>query len=289
MVAARREIGACSVGGGLTSERVCGRCADRASACYGSEMNASRSGLQALALTGVALSLTFGCKSAVPPAGDAGGGGACSVIVGVGVACAPGQTCVQRSTTTTACIALDAAPVGEGERCASDAACLPGHVCLAPSPIDPDVRMCLRNCRFAERDCPRDGAACVYEREVPGGASPVGACTIGCDPIARTGCATDFTCHATTVQHSATSPVTVANGTAITICAVPAPTLLTDGEVCGGHRECMPGSSCIASGAGAPRTCRRLCDDAHPCGGGAACGPIGTGLTIAGRVVGVCP
>jgi len=169
--------------------------------------------------------------------------------------CMPGEKCVHTNDDDLARCALADGAELENEPCQltthSDT-CAPGLICTRL--LEGDALRCYRYCDGAG-SCGAD-ASCMY-----GLGADASVCSLPCDPFndpckAGLYCATYF--ETSTLFYTCTTE--------------PDTTLGALGDSCEELADCGAGLVCLNDSYG-DATCRRLCNDAHPCAGG-PCAPM---------------
>ncbi|MCB9595691.1 MAG: hypothetical protein H6719_23415 [Sandaracinaceae bacterium] len=176
---------------------------------------------------------------------DAGGydAGSCvpCQLVSPQCGCPAGQMCTWPSPTTSddrVCRPIGAA--GTGEACAVHEDCTTGHICLNIA----GEGQCLEFCD-SSADCV-DESVCISI----GTGTPVGGCSIPCNPATNTGCGPGLVCTAATVRDFPSG-----TNTWWTLCVPPGG--LAEGDTCSGG-GCGPGLVCTNT------KCIHFCDTAAP-------------------------
>lgn len=174
--------------------------------------------------------------------------------------------------TLTACIPSGSLAEGSpctrmGGRVGADD-CGAGLFCANTGQPDLAMRVCQRLCS-SEADC-ASGERCLWLGSTP----PAGVCTPGC-VLGGSDCPTGNTCRAaTSLTAGAPSP----SARYATFCHQTGSGAM--GDACDDPTQCGANLTCPLDGDSTTvaHTCQPLCDDAHPCAGGATCVPF-RGLT----------
>lgn len=216
----------------------------------------------------------------VTDGGTPADGGTCAVspcaIVAPQCGCTGTQACYPNGT---AHVCAPAGTATEGASCTNMNDCAAGLGCLNIAQSGARFGVCERFCN-GDGDCQGTGSMCVHTVTDPSGATVATVCSLACDPIAQTGCASGAEC--VIAAKSSGSSVF------FTDCVAPVGTA-TQGQSCTGIASCAPGYAC----AGSPSTCMKYCTapgqaGAGGCSASQTCYALGGGVTIGGTNYGVC-
>ncbi len=166
--------------------------------------------------------------------------------------CEPGQQCTINDSIEIVCMPDSVGD--EGETC-TDRRCASGLVCGEGAAFD----VCMHFCND-DGDCVSGpGSLCIVDF-----GNNVKACTVGCDPVANTGCPTGGGC--TVLLLSAGSAIAFTNCRPVGTGSA--------GDACANEEGCLGGHACLPVGVGGARQCVAWCRTHEDCEIDELCNPL---------------